>query len=236
MTRLLATLALLLLVAPVWAQEPEPVPASESVVAAAEPAPEGCKGGTCVSDADLKKMVEVLREKKCLQTTKPTFELDPVTIVVDRDGRIFYSGAAPHPYTVKMDWCNYQATAEGHVDVVAATLTPPIWGFRFRPKAYMGLLPGEAFYRIAENSVAELAGEDTESVGFADVFDAGVMADFLYYDWLNLNAAVGFRSFGGGLGADLTSNFGAYVGYANTWGTWHHNVNVSLWFSFYNPE
>jgi hypothetical protein len=62
------------------------------------------------------------------------------------------------------------------------------------------------------------------------------MVDFLYYDWANLNAAVGFRSLGGGVGFDLTENFGAYAGYALTWGSWHHNVNIGFWFSFYNPE
>lgn len=239
MRYLLATL-LLLLSAPVWAQDANPAPVlspepAEAPVAAPALA-ESCPGGTCVAKEDLAKFIELLKERKCRAGTPPTFELDPVKVVVDRDGRVYYSGAQPHPYTVKMSWCNYEVKAEGKVDIVAAMLTPPIWGFRFRPKAYMGLLPGEAFYHFAENTALELAGESTESLGVGDVFDAGVMVDFLYYDWVNLNAAAGFRSFGLGVGADLTSNFGAYLGYANTWGTWHHNMNVSLWFSFYNPD
>ena len=103
---------------------------------------------------------------------------------------------------------------------------PSTWGFRFRPKAYIWVLPGEAFYSIP----------DTESLGVMDLIDAGVMVDFLYYEWANLNAAVGFRSLGGGIGFDLTENFGAYGGYALTWGDWHHNANLGLWFSFWNPE
>jgi len=172
------------------------------------------------------KIVEVLKEKKCLQTTKPEFDLDPINIVVDRDGRIFYSGAEPHPYSVRMNWCNYEVEATGKVDIVAAMREPPIWGFRFRPKAYIGVLPGEAFYSLPED----------DSIHVMDLVDAGVMVDFLYYDWANLNAAVGFRSLGAGIGFDLTSNFGAYGGYALTWGDWHHNANLSLWFSFWNPE
>lgn len=232
-------LALLLLSAPVSAQQPAPAPVPspepEAPPVAAEPAPEGCDG-TCVSDEDMKKFVQLLKDRQCLDTSPPTFELDPVNIVVDKDGRVFYSGAPPHPYTVRMKWCNYEVEAQGKVNVVAAVLTPPIWGFRFRPKAYIGLLPGEAFYHAAENAAAELAGEATDSLSVMDVIDAGVMVDFLHYDWVNLNVAAGFRSFGGGIGADLTDNFGAYLGYANTWGTWHHNLNLSIWFSFWNPD
>lgn len=182
---------------------------------------EDCSGGTCVPKADMDKFVEVLKEKKCLQTTKPSFDLDPITIVVDKDGRVFYSGAAPSPYTIRMKWCGYDAEAAGKVKLTAAMRQPSLWGFRFRPKAYIGVLPLEA-----------LSNPDAS---FGDVWDAGVMVDFLHYDWLNLNAAVGFRSFGGGLGADLTQNFGIYAGYADTWGTWHPNANVGLWFSFWNP-
>ena len=228
--RWLLTLALCLLTAPLWAQEPGaapvPSPEPETPPAASEGAPEPCPGGTCVPDEDMAKIVEVLKEKKCLQTTKPEFDLDPINIVVDRDGRIFYSGAEPHPYSVRMNWCNYEVEATGKVDIVAAMREPPIWGFRFRPKAYIGVLPGEAFYSLPED----------DSIHVMDLVDAGVMVDFLYYDWANLNAAVGFRSLGAGIGFDLTSNFGAYGGYALTWGDWHHNANLSLWFSFWNPE
>jgi len=185
---------------------------------------EECKG-TCVPKGDMAKITEILKEKKCLQTTKPTFELDPINIVVDKDGRVFYSGAAPNPYTLRMKWCNYEAEAQGKVNLVAAMREPSMWGFRFRPKAYISLLPFEAFNVASEK----------ETLSFGDSWDAGAMVDFFHYDWANLNVAVGFRSFGGGLGADLTQNFGIYAGYATTWGTWHHNLNLGVWFSFWNP-
>jgi len=209
-----------------------PTPTSVAPVASTKV----CSNGTCVPDEDLSKMVAVLREKQCLQSTDPTFLLDPVTITVDKDGRVFYSGAQPRPYTVQMRWCNYEVEAKGKVEVVAAVVEPPIWGFRFRPKAYIGVLPLEPLYLAVENAAKDLVGEPTDDLTLMSVIDAGVMADFLYYDWLNLNAAVGFRSLGGGLGADITPNFGAYIGYANTWGSWHHNVNLAFWFSFYNPN
>ena len=177
----------------------------------------------------------MLREKHCLQTETPTFELDPINIVVDKDGRVFYSGDKPNPYTVRMHWCSYSVEAQGKVNLVAAIQEPSVWGFRFRPKAYIGLLPIEAYNIAVENETLDAAGEPTKSLSFGDVWDAGLMVDFFHYDWFNINVAAGFRSFGGGFGADLTENFGIYAGYANTWGTWHHNLNLGLWFSFWNP-
>ncbi len=197
-------------------------------VALAQPAqPAECKDpSVCVPPEDVQDMVKALQEKQCLQTTQPKFELDRIDIVTDKDGRVFYSGAQPRPYTLKMTWCSYEATATGKVEVYAAKAVPEVWGFRFRPKAYIGALPLEAAYPLPED----------ESLTVTDLVDAGVMVDFFHYDWANINAAVGFRSVGGGLGADLTENFGIYTGYALTWGTWHHNLNVGLWFSFWNPD
>lgn len=181
---------------------------------------------TCVPKEDMDKMVEVLKEKKCQLETKPTFELDPVNIVIDRDGRVFFSGSEPHPYTLRMKWCSYDVEAQGKVNVIAAMREPPTWGFRFRPKAYIGALPFEAVYSDPE----------LDDLKVHDLVDAGVMVDFLYWEWANLNVAVGFRSLGGGIGFDLTSNFGAYAGYGLTWDDWNHNANFGLWFSFWNPE
>jgi hypothetical protein len=162
--------------------------------------------------------VKLLKEKQCQLNETPELKLDPIQIVIDKRGRVFSTGDKPYPYTIQLTWCNYEIEAVGRVKVVAAMKQPPIWGLRFRPKAYLGVLPLEPFY-----------GED---LGFRDVVDAGVMLDFLYYDWANLNATVGYRSVGMAVGIDLTENFGAAVGYGLTWGQWHHSVVPSLWFGF----
>ena len=180
----------------------------------------------CVARKDLDLFLKLAREKKCLVENEPAFELDPINIIVDRDGRVFFSGAEPFPYTLRMAWCDYEVEAKGKVSILAAVREPPTWGFRFRPKAYISALPLEAIWH--DTSVSDLK--------VYDLIDAGVMVDFLYWEWANLNGAVGFRSLGGGIGFDLTSNFGAYAGYGLTWGDWNHNVNVGLWFSFWNPE
>ena len=184
------------------------------------------KPDTCVAKKDLDLFLKMAREKMCLIEDDPTFDLDPVNIVIDREGRVFFSGAEPHPYTLRMTWCDYEIEAKGKVNIITAMRKPDIWGFRFRPKSYISALPFEAFY----------ADPVLDDLQVHDLIDAGVMVDFFYYDWFNVNAAVGFRSLGGGLGFDLTANFGAYAGYGLSWGEWNHNLNLGLWFSFWNPE
>jgi len=177
-----------------------------------------CANGTCVSSEDMAKFVTVLKEKKCLQTEKPTFTLDPINLIVDQQGRIFYSGANPSPYKLRMAWCTYSLEAEGKVNVLAAVEQPPTYGFRFRPKAYIGYLLAEPFR----------AGKVAK-----DGIDAGLMLDPLYLKDFNLNVHVGFRAVGVGLGVDIFRSFGVYAGYALTWDGFHSNPEASTWFSFW---
>lgn len=178
---------------------------------------EACNG-TCVAPDDMKKIVTVLQEAQCLKKEQPTYKLDPVNIVVDRDGRIFFSGADPQPYRLHMHWCNYDVDAEGKVNVLAAVQEPPSYGFRFRPKAYVGYLLAEPF---REGRTAK------------DGVDAGLMVDPFYVKDFNLNVHVGFRAVGVGLGVDIFRSFGGYAGYAISWDGFHHNPEAALWFSFW---
>lgn len=180
-------------------------------------AEECAEGSMCVAQKDMDMIREVLQEKKCLQTTKPTFELDPIIIVTDEKGRVFFSGADPKPYQLKMKWCNYEADGTGTVNVVAALKEPSTLGFRFRPKAYLGYLPAEPLFHNKKGTAG---------------IDAGLMLDFFHWQVANMNVAVGFRSFGLGAGVDVTQNFGLYAGYAMTWKDWNHNLNTALWFAF----
>jgi len=180
-------------------------------------AEECAQGSTCVPPEDMKVFVQLLKEKKCLQTEVPSFELDPITIIVDEKQRVFFSGADPNPYQLKMKWCSYEAVGTGKVKVVAAMKEPETWGFRFRPKAYLGYLPLEPI------------AYDKEPVGGVD---AGLMLDFFHVQFANVDLAVGFRSFGLGAGVDITQNFGAYAGYGMGWNGWNHNLNAALWFAF----
>lgn len=172
----------------------------------------------CVLEEDLDKLLEIAAERQCLEKTKPKFQIDEVVVITDLDGRVFYTGADPkRPYKLKMNWCQYEVFAEGKIEVVAAMQEPDTWGFRFRPKAYLGYLPTRL-----------LSSDPTLSDGI----DAGMLLDFFYVEWASLNAAVGFRSVGVDLGVDLTANFGGYVGYGLGWNEPLHNISAGVYFAF----
>jgi len=178
-------------------------------------------GSTCVPPEDMEVFVKILKEKKCLQETKPTFKLDPINIVVDQDGRVYYTGADPKPYTLKMSWCNYEAEGTGKVDLVVAKKEPPTWGFRFRPKFAGSFLFVDGFEKYNDKYDPSRA------------VDVGILWEFLYWHSFNLNVATGFRSAGAGLGMDITRNFGIYAGYAFSWWTLKHNPQMGLYFAFW---
>jgi len=181
-------------------------------------AQEACTtGSTCVPAEDMRVFLRLLQDKQCQQSTKPKFQLDPVTIVVDQEGRVYYSGADPHPYALKMSWCNYEVTAEGKVSLVVAEKEPSVWGLRFRPKFAGSFL----FVDALESSVA------------AEGLEFGILWDFIYWKPLNLNLATGFRSIGFGVGLDLTRNFGFYGGYGFSWWIFAHNPQVGFYFAFW---
>lgn len=170
----------------------------------------------CVERSDLKKIVKLLDERQCLDKTTPSLKLDPVTIVTDSKGRVYYSGSQPRPYTVEMKWCHYTIQAEGSLEVVVAQTEPPTWGFRFRPKAHLGYLP----FRILREHE------------FSEVVDAGLAVDFLYWQWVNLNVFAGFRSVGSGIGVDVTDNFGVLVGYGLSYEPPYQSLYSGIYFAF----
>lgn len=180
--------------------------------------PASCANGTCVPPSDMAVFLEALQEKKCLTTTPPVVSGDAVQIIVDKEGRVYGSGSGPKPYTLHINWCNYQLTAQGQTTIVASQAPVQTIGFRFRPKAVIGILG------------TELATGST----FQNAVDAGALVEPFYFltNW-NLNAYVGVRSVGAGVGYDLVNNIGAYLGYAMTWGQWRSNPVAALYFSIW---
>lgn len=179
---------------------------------------ESCPDGmVCVEKTDWDKVATVLREKQCMLDKAPQLSSDPIMIVVDKQGRIYGSGSSPKPLTLHLEWCNYDITATGQTTIVAAQYVEPDWGFRFRPKATVGILGTEL-----------LVGEPVKNA-----VDGGVLLEPFYFHFLNLNGYIGVRSTGVGLGLDVTRNFGVNMSYAITWGEWRSNPFVSVSFAFW---
>ncbi len=169
----------------------------------------------CVPQEDFHDFVELLKQQSCRSHTAPVFRLDPITIVADKDGRVYSTGNDPRPYTVTVDWCNYKLDAAGKVPLIVAQELPETGGLRFRAKATLGVL-GAELWKDPKNSV-----------------DAGVLLEPLFYHDFNVNLYLGAHAFGAGLGLDLTRVVGLYGGFAMTWGTWapnpHLGLSVALW-------
>jgi hypothetical protein len=165
----------------------------------------------------MKTFMQLLRDTKCRQDTPPTFNLDPINIVEDTDGRIYYSGNQPLPYTLRMSWCNYEITGTGKVSLQVAKKIPPDYGFRFRPKLMGSFLFVDAFTQPKA----------------VDAIDVGILWEFFYWKALNLNVETGFRSVGAGIGIDLSKNFGLYGGYAFSWWTLKSNPQAGVYLAFW---
>ena len=176
-----------------------------------------CPSGTCVPPEDMQVFVLLLQEKRCRFDTVPTLKADSVTILTDRDGRVFSTGSDPMPYRLRLDWCGTQIDATSQIKILVAKRVEPQYGFRFRVKATIGYLPVEAF----------------EEKDAGRGIDGGVLLEPLFYHWANLNVYAGVRSVGAGIGFDVFRNFGFYTGYAMSWKTWRSNPMAAFYFSFW---
>jgi hypothetical protein len=173
---------------------------------------------TCVPEQDMSVFVDVLKEKQCLLTEAPKIKADAVTIVVDRDGRVYGSGSDPKPYQLHLDWCNYQIDAKSNIQLQVAQRVEPTWGFRFRAKAAFGIL------------VADIFRDEVDE--FHQALDGGLLIEPFFVQLFNFSGYVGVRSVGAGLGVDITNNFGIHTGYALTWSSWRSNPFVAVYFAF----
>lgn len=170
----------------------------------------------CVARQDIMLMVQLAREAQCRAETDPLVTAEPISIVLDRQGRVFGSGTGDKPFKLRLDWCNYQIDTESKIKLVAAQRVEPEWGFRLRAKAAFGVLTREL-----------IEGRNLTEYG-----DIGLMVEPFYFRWVNLNGFVSFRSIGVGLGVDITTNFGVAALLNTRWSMWHADPMIAVYFAF----
>lgn len=173
-------------------------------------------GGVCVDIADLDAFLQIAKAHQCRAETKPAVTADSLTIIVDRQGRVYGSGTGSKPFNVKLDWCNYQLSLESQIRLVVAKRVEPEWGFRLRLKAAFGALvspavKGEKLYKSLE---------------------AGLALEPFYVRIFNVNLIVAVHSVGLGLGVDLTDNFGVLLGGTAAYGSWDLSPLLAATFAF----
>lgn len=153
----------------------------------------------CLTEDEKRTVGDSLRELKEIKESEAKLEVkDEIVIIRDWEDRVYVNGGSGKPIRATL---RIGSTVERDMEVQLPVRAyyreePPDPMFRLRIRAQAGLLVP---------SVLD---------SFKDGWDAGVGWDFMHLGPANLSAYTGIRSAGGGLGLDLTKNFGPYVGYS----------------------
>lgn len=199
------TMAALLFSAPVAAQEP------------CVPPP----GGKCLTEEQWGQVRKALKELDDVHDSPAELKLEqPVVIIQDWQGRVYVNGGEKQPIPAKLKIGQY-VDRDMAVTVDAKVYyreKPPDPMFRLRIRAQAGLLVPQL--------VTAVGGEKQ------NFFDGGVGLDFFHLGPVNASANIGVFSSGGGLGLDLTKNFGVLAGYAFVYDGLKSSVLGGIYFSF----
>ncbi len=170
----------------------------------------------CLTAEEKKTVGDSLRELKDIRESKAEIEVkDEVVIVRDWEDRVYVNGGDLKPLRATLRiGDSVERDLEMRLPVrLSYREKPPEPMFRLRIRAQAGVLVP----RVLDS--------------FKDGWDAGVGWDFMHLGPVNLSAYTGIRSAGGGLGLDLTKNFGPYVGYSVLYDGWESGALAGIYFS-----
>jgi len=163
----------------------------------------------------------LLLKLKYIEENPPNVTIDGFTIVTDAEGRVFTDGTGDNPVKGSATWkdensgVDYTVEFESKQDVTIHKKPPepkPKWGFRLRIKA--GVLLLTALPNWWGNPPSDVI--EAINLGVSGLDLALIAEPFFIYD-LNVQAIVGLRALGVGLGYDITKNFGIMGGVATTY-------------------
>jgi len=145
---------------------------------------------------------------------------DKVVIIQDWDGRVYTNGGATNPLRFKL-------RVGDTVDRDFAMTLPTQVYYRPRPPEPMFRLRIRAQAGILVPQMVQSVGGDKQRF-----WDAGIGWDFFHLGPVNAALYTGVNSAGGGLGFDLTKNFGTYAGYSLVYDGLKSSVLTGVYFSF----
>lgn len=178
-------------------------------------------GGKCINKEQLEEIRKGLTElDKIHKSPAVVTTTESIVIIHDWDGRVYTNGGDNKPMHFKLKLGD---TVDRDMSIVLPTqiyyrLKPPDPMFRLRIRAQLGAL------------IPELVRTSTGTK--QNFLDAGIGWDFFHLGPFNLSAYTGVASSGGGIGFDITKNFGPYVGYSLVYDGWRSSVQTGLYFSF----
>ena len=178
-------------------------------------------GGACVTKEELDQIKEALRELQSIHEAQAQITIqDPVVIIHDWDGRVYVNGGDKNPLKMKLklgDTIDRDMAATLPTQVYYRP-KPPDPMFRLRIRAQAGILTPQIVDAISGNS--------------SKWWDVGIGWDFFHIDNVNLSLYTGIQSAGGGIGFDLTKNFGPYVGYSLVYEGFKSGAFAGVYFAF----
>jgi len=219
MMKILLFVVALLIPSLAFADEPQPVDPVQSAVPVQECVPP--PGGRCITKEQLSDIKSALQELDDIHQSPAVLTTDDkITIIQDWKGRVYTNGGQANPIRFKL---KIGKTLEREMGMTLQTQVhyrpePPDPMFRLRVRAQVGLFFPQAIKTLDEKQKR--------------IFDAGIGWDFFHIGDLNAALYTGVNSCGGGLGYDLTKNFGPYVGYSLIYDGFESSLLTSVYFSF----
>lgn len=179
-------------------------------------------GGICLTAEQKAQVTEAVKELDTIKKSKAEIQLEPIVIIRDWEDRVYINGGEKKPIKLKL---KLGPTIDRDMELtlpiqIGYREKPPDPMFRLRFRAQLGFLVPTLIDVVRDG--------DTITEGL----EGGLGLDFFHLDWFNVAVHTGVRSIGGGVGFDLTRNFGLYGGYAFVYSTLKSNGFVSIYFSF----
>jgi hypothetical protein len=178
--------------------------------------------GVCLNKEQKEQVTIAVKELDEIKSSKAKIEVtEPIIIIRDWEDRIYINGGEKKPIKLKL---KIGKTIDRDMEMtlpiqVGYREKPPDPMFRLRIRAQAGFLIPTIFESPIEEHIL-------------DGMDAGIGWDFFHLDFVNLSVYTGIRSVGGGLGLDLTKNFGPYLGYSLIYDGFQSAALAGIYFSF----
>lgn len=179
-------------------------------------------GGKCLNQDQWEKVKEALSELDSIKKSEMTGEFqDSIKIISDWDGRVYVNGGdgksgSPIRLNVRVGSINRTLALQLPVSVYYRE-KPPDPMFRIRIRAQGGLILPDLWKNTGDRT---------------SFLDAGIGWDFFHLGPVNTYIHTGISSLGGGIGLDLTKNFGIFGGYTLVYRDFHSGVMLGTYFSF----
>lgn len=178
-------------------------------------------GGKCLTADQYEQVKKALQELDDVHKSPAELKLEqPVVIIQDWEGRVYVNGGDKQPLPVKLKIGQY---VDRDMAVTLDTRVyyrekPPDPMFRLRIRAQAGILVPQLVTAVSKER--------------QNFFDGGAGLDFFHLGPVNVSANLGVFSSGGGLGLDLTKNFGVLAGYALVYDGLKSSALGGVYFSF----